>query len=117
LLQLHYNHKEVIARLDRALDIDPEYKKALFAKGLSLIALERVPRLQTLLDEIIQIDPQYYQAYRGLALLSSGKYSKARKVCEMAPELDQKVVASDDEIYVLILAKKSAEAVGLLLNK
>ena len=119
MLQFQDKNKEALTRFERALDIDPENKEALYGKGLAFIALGKATEAASIFDKIIQIDPKNYQAYKasGLALEASGKYPEALKVYEKALEINSGPVALNDKMHALILAKKTIDAVGLLLTK
>jgi superkiller protein 3 len=105
-----------LAKYDGAISIDPQYKDALYRKGVSFIATNNTTQAVALFDQVLEIDPSYKQAYnaKGLALEIGGAYAESLAAYDKALELDPKFTqALDNKMHTLIAMGKQNDAMKI----
>jgi len=84
------DYQGALESYEGALVIDPQYRDALFRKGISLMALGRDGEAEGLFEGILEADPGYKQAAngKGLMMQKRGEYSAAGALFENASKID-----------------------------
>jgi len=103
--------------LDSALQIDPNYKDALYRKALSCLSENETGQALELLDQVISIDPKNKLAYnaKGLAYQAQGDYKRAIGSYDRALEIDEKWQAAlTGKMNCLLELGKDREAADIL---
>lgn len=85
--------EEAIRCYDKALEIDPGFSKAWFAKGVSLQNLQRYTEAIECYDNAIETNPHYALAYfqKSKALRVLGMNEKAEESYDIAITLDPRL--------------------------
>ncbi len=96
---------EGMARLDRALAINPAFAPAHYNRGWALETLGDLPQARVAYEKAVEIDPRHAQAMGSLAALDcrTGKWRDARAWAQKALELE-----SDQPVALTALAKAEA---------
>ncbi|HUS47944.1 MAG TPA: tetratricopeptide repeat protein, partial [Phycisphaerae bacterium] len=83
---------EVIRWYTRAIELDPKYAKACYARGVAYYVKGDYDRAIRDYDKAIELDPKYAKAYsnRGSAYSKKGDYDRAIKDFDKAIELNPK---------------------------
>ena len=82
-------YAEAIALYDKALELEPDYVKALNNKGNALNALGRYDEALEVLDKALQLDSEYDKAWitKSVVLFGLGRYEEALSCCDQAISL------------------------------
>jgi Tfp pilus assembly protein PilF len=84
------NYEKSIEELNRAVELDSEFKLAFLSRGSAYLKLERFKEARQDFDRVIEIDPTHARAYhlRGLVNEKIGENESALEDFDKAVELD-----------------------------
>ena len=88
--QMQGDYQAALQSYQGALEIDPQYRDALYRKGISLLALGQRQEAEGIFDQVLDIDPGYRQAAnaKGVTVQSQGEYEEAVELFENASQMD-----------------------------
>jgi len=119
LLQMQGLYDMAAEKYKSALDIDPQYKDALYRRAVSFMAIGNDSGAMELLDRVLAIDAKYKQAYnvKGLILEAEGKYADAQAAYNASIEIDPSwSMPRVNEIHALFAQGKPDDAMKIFVT-
>jgi serine/threonine protein kinase/lipoprotein NlpI len=103
----HQRYAEILANLNRAIELDPQDKRAILNRGQTYQRMKRYPEALADFDRAINLDPQYKEAIagRGEIYRLMRRYPEALADFDCAIDLDPQCVwaiSQRGEIYRLM---------------
>lgn len=117
--ELAQRRQSSIVKYDGALALNPQYRDAMYRKGVSLMAVGNDSEAVYLLDQVVMQDPIFKNACNalGLALEADGRYQEGLEAysrsLEIDPKWNQPLI---NKIHAFWALGKNDEAVKILVR-